>query len=78
MSQAGNDDITDRYLRSNDPAPSVNAPAVEVMAALLRTMGTDLADEREVIRVLIGAKFSNDQVLNLMDEAIALASEQAD
>jgi hypothetical protein len=48
------------------------------MAALLRTMGTDLADEREVIRVLIGAKFSNDQVLNLMDEAIALASEQAD
>lgn len=73
MSQAANESITQLPLRSNDPAPSVNWPPVEVMATLLRTMGTDLGDEREVIRVLTGAKFGADQVKNLMDEAIALA-----
>lgn len=44
-----------------------------VMACILRTMGSDLGDEREVIRVLIGAKFKGRQVVALMDEAMALA-----
>jgi len=73
MFQAAQDGITKSHTRSQDPAPSANALPVEVMATLLRTMGTDLGDEREVICVLIGAKFGDDQVLNLMDEAIALA-----
>lgn len=73
MFQAAQDGITQFPLRSNHPAASVNVQPVVVMATLLRTMGTDLGDEREVIRLLIGAKFGNDQVLNLMDEAIALA-----
>ena len=73
MSQAANNDIRIKARPAQDPVSSVIASPVEVMATLLRTMGTDLADEREVIRVLIGAKFGDDQVLNLMDEAIALA-----
>ncbi|MBN9598026.1 MAG: hypothetical protein J0G36_22085 [Afipia sp.] len=73
MFQAAEENITQLPLRSNHPAASVNVPPVVVMATLLRTMGTDLGDEREVIRVLIRAKFSADQVLNLMDETIALA-----
>lgn len=73
MSQTAREDITHSQHRSNDPASSVNAPPVTVMAALLRTMGTDLGDEREIIRVLIGAKFTAGQVRTLMDEAIALA-----
>lgn len=54
---------------------AVNSPpsAVYRMATILRTMGTDLGDEREVIRVLIGAKFPSRQVKALMDNAIALA-----
>lgn len=73
MFQAAQEGITQFPLRSSHPAASVNVPPVVVMATLLRTMGTDLNDEREVIRILAGAKFGNDQVLNLMDEAIALA-----
>jgi len=46
---------------------------VTVMAALLRTLGANFGDEREVIRVLIGAKFKGRQVVALMDEAMALA-----
>ncbi|MGN6284517.1 MAG: hypothetical protein ACTHM2_05135 [Afipia sp.] len=57
----------------NDTTVNRLPPApVAVMAALLRTMGVDLGDEREVIRVLICAKFSGRQVVALMDEAIAL------
>lgn len=47
--------------------------AVSRMAAVLRTMGVDLSNEREVIRVLIGAKFTSSQVKNAMDHAITLA-----
>lgn len=47
---------------------------VIVMAAILRTMGTDLGDDHEVIRVLIGAKFSGRRVINLMNGAIARAA----
>lgn len=73
MSQAEDEAITKFHRRSQYPAPSVNALSVEVMATLLRTMGVDLGNEREVIRVLIGAKFTSSQVRNSMDHAIALA-----
>lgn len=43
------------------------------MSTLLRTMGTDLGDEREVIRVLTGARFRAGDVTALMDRAIELA-----
>lgn len=73
MSQAEYEAITPSRRQLQDLAPSVNTAPLETMATLLRTMGTDLADERDVIRVLIGAKFSSDQVNHLMDQAIALA-----
>lgn len=43
------------------------------MSALLRTMGTDLGNEREMVRVLIGAKFTSAQVKNLMDHVTEIA-----
>lgn len=73
MFQADQEGITQFPLRSNHPAASVNVPPVEVMATLLRTMGVDLGNERDVIRVLIGAKFTSSQVKHSMDHAIALA-----
>ena len=76
MSQAGRKNTTTAKRKSQDPASIVKAlphPPAKIMAALLRTMGTDLGDERQVIRVLIGARFSANHVKDLMDEAIALA-----
>lgn len=51
---------------------------INTMATLLRTMGTDLGDEREVIRVLTGALFLSGDVMLFMDRAIerARAAEQ--
>lgn len=46
---------------------------VALMSALLRTMGTDLGNEREMVRVLIGAKFTSAQVKNLMDHVTEIA-----
>jgi len=48
---------------------------IEEMALVLRTMGTDLGDEREVIRVLIGARYLSGDVVALMDDAIERARE---
>lgn len=73
MSQAANNDIRIKAHPAQDPVPSVNASSVEVMATLLRTMGVDLGNEREVIRVLIGANFTSGQVKSSMDHAISLA-----
>lgn len=52
---------------------------INTMATLLRTMGTDLGDEREVIRVLTGARFLAGDVMLYMDRAIerVRASEQS-
>lgn len=49
---------------------------IATMATLLRTMGTDLGDEREVIRVLIGARFLSGDVMLFMDRAIERARVQ--
>ena len=46
---------------------------INTMATLLRTMGTDLGDEREVIRVLTGARFLAGDVMLFMDRAIERA-----
>ena len=46
---------------------------IATMATLLRTMGTDLGDEREVIRVLTGARFLSGDVMLYMDRAIERA-----
>lgn len=48
----------------------------EEMATVLRTMGTDLGDEREVIRTLIGARYPSGDVVSLMDRAIERARER--
>ncbi|EKS34339.1 hypothetical protein [Afipia broomeae] len=53
-------------------ASIISSPAPR-MAAVLRTMGVDLKNERDVIRVLIGAKFTDRQVKRSIDHAIALA-----
>lgn len=42
------------------------------MAADLRNVKVDLGDEREVIQVLIGLRYSNGDVFDHMDEAIEL------
>ena len=57
------------------PHASVNLlppSPVTVMVAILRTMGTDLANEREVIWVLMGAGFKGSLIVKLLSEVIAL------
>lgn len=76
MSQADFIDITSYDFPLDRPVPNVNAlppSPVLVMAAVLRTLGTDLSDESEVTRVLISAKFTSNQVAGQRDEAMALA-----
>lgn len=63
-------DFTAKAYQSS--ASIISSPAPR-MAAVLRTMGVDLANEREVIRVLVGANFPSHKVKTLMDHAIALA-----
>lgn len=46
---------------------------IATMATVLRTKGTDLGDEREVIRVLTGARFLSGDVMLYMDRAIERA-----
>lgn len=53
------------------------AELIEEMALVLRTMGTDLGDEREVIRTLIGARYLSGDVIALMDSAIERARVDA-
>ena len=57
---------------SNDGQQSPE-DTIATMATLLRTMGTDLGDEREVIRVLTGARFLAGDVMLYMDRAIESA-----
>ncbi|WP_338633851.1 hypothetical protein [Afipia carboxidovorans] len=50
-----------------------NDDLVLQMSTLLRTMGTDLGDEREVIQALVGARFRSGDVIALMDRAVEKA-----
>ena len=54
-------------------APQSIEDTIALMAMLLRTMGVDLGDEREVILILTDARFTSGDVLTLMDRAIERA-----
>lgn len=61
------------------PHASVNLlppSPVTVMVAILRTMGTDLANEREAICVLMGAGFKGSLIVKLLSEVIASTRRQ--
>lgn len=76
MSQAGLIDNTSDVFALDQPTANVNAlprSPILVMAAVLRTIGTDLDNERAVIHTLINAKFASRQVVALMTEAVAFA-----
>lgn len=57
---------------SNDGQQSPE-DTIATMAVLLRTLGTDLDNEREVMRALIGARYRSGDVMLFMDRAIARA-----
>lgn len=58
---------------SRSEARQTPEDTIALMATLLRTMGVDLGDEREVIRALTGARFAAGDVMTFTDRAIERA-----
>lgn len=74
MSQAASINSIPESISSQAEAEWRRHPPAVVMGAVLKLMGTDLANEREVINTLVATRaFNGKQVVALMDEAIAIA-----